>query len=139
MIRFNALCGGLLALVLLVTLPALAGAQTTLNPTTVEFVPSADHDRLGLDGQPMVTRYELRIFAQGATVPRVTQDIGKPTPVAGKIAVTNPGYFLTLITNTLYTAKVVAIGPSGEAVSEDSNPFGNQGPPAAATSVVVRR
>ena len=130
-------------LVLGLGLCGVASAQTgvVINPTTVEFDPSADHARMGLDGQPLVARYELRIFAQGAAQPITVYDLGKPEPGGnGKITIVNRNYFLTaLLMNVPYTGRVSAIGPTGEGVSDPSNPFGNQGPPAAAGSVVVRQ
>jgi hypothetical protein len=132
----------LLMLAGLALLAPVAGAQTAVvNPVTVEFTPSADHAVIALDGQPMVARYEMRIFVEtplGPT-PSFTQDIGKPTPVAGKITITNAVWFSGLTPNTRYVAKVVAVGPTGEGVSELSNPFGLVGAPTAPTLVVVRR
>jgi hypothetical protein len=105
-------------------------AQTTVNPTVVSFAASADHSATGLDGAPLVARYELRMFLVNGGAALVTQDIGKPVPTSGTITVTNPVWFAGLTKNTVYVAKVAAIGPSGEGVSDNSNPFGNAGPPA---------
>lgn len=112
-----------------------------VNPTVLEFLPSDDHSRLGLDGQPMVTRYELRMFLErDQATPVSTADIGKPVPDSdGKIRVANPVWFAGLTPNTRYVARVVAIGPSGQGASDLSNPFGNAGPPAGPTAVAVIR
>jgi hypothetical protein len=132
----------LLMLAGLALLAPVAGAQTAVvNPVTVEFTPSADHAVLALDGSPMVTKYEMRIFVEtplGPT-PSFTTDIGKPTPVAGKITITNAVWFSGLTPNTRYVAKVAAVGPTGEGVSDPSNPFGNVGNPAKPTAVVVKK
>ena len=118
-------------LIVILTLAAPVAAQTVVNPTTVVFTASADHATLGLDGQPLVTNYELRIYVQtplGQT-PAFVSDIGKPTPgAANVISVLNAAWFTGLTPNVKYIARVVAIGPTGEGVSNDSNPFGNQGP-----------
>lgn len=133
---------GLAVILVVVGVAASARAQTVVvNPVTVEFAPSSDHAVIALDGQPMVARYEMRIYVEtplGPT-PAFTQDIGKPTPVAGKITVTNAVWFSGLTPNTRYVAKVAAVGPTGEGVSDPSNPFGLVGAPTAPTLVVVRR
>lgn len=124
------------ACVLILLAAGAARAQTipaAVNPTTVQFPPSADQTVLGLDGVALVTKYELRMFleADQATPISVT-DLGKPTPgTDGTITVTNPVWFAGLTKNTRYVARVAAIGPTGEGVSAASNPFGMQGPPRA--------
>ena len=104
---------------LLMGYAAPAGAQpvpVVVNPTTVEFDPSADHARVLSDGTAIVTRYELRMFYVGATSPFSTQDLGKPTPgTGGKITVVNATWFSAALMNTEATAKVAAIGPAGRA------------------------
>ena len=93
-------------------------AQTLVNPTKVEFNPSGDHDVL-LDGTPMVERYEMEIFVQGATQPTRTVNLGKPSPGGdGKILIN----FVNLLseplpTGTIYIATVSAVGPGGRATS----------------------
>jgi hypothetical protein len=111
-----------------------------LNPTTVIFDPSTDHEALEVDGvTPVVTRYELRMALESTpTVPISTTDLGKPLPVAGKITVTNPVWFAGLTPRTRYIAKVAAIGSAGAGVSAPSNPFGMAGPPAAVPPPVIR-
>jgi hypothetical protein len=137
--RFRtAMCA--VALLVLAAAPTWAQSGVVVNPKTVQFPPSADHDRLGLDGTPMVTRYELRMYlaTDTATVISAT-DLGKPTPTAGTISVTNPLWFSALTPNTKYIARVAAIGPTGEGVSDASGPFGMQGPPGkAGTPVLVK-
>ena len=119
----------------------IAGAQTAVvNPKTVEFVPSADHAVVALDGSAMVARYELRMYLEtNQTTPISVTDLGKPVPVANLISVTNPVWFAGLTPNTKYVAKVAAIGPTGEGVSDPSNPFGNVGAPTKPTAVAVKK
>lgn len=111
-----------------------------INPTTVCFIPSADHSAIGLDGQPIVTRYEVRVFVStDLTKVLYTLDLAKPAPgTDGQICVANAVWFAGLTPKTKYVGKVAAIGPSGEGVSDPSNPFGNQGPAAPPTAVVVK-
>jgi len=115
--------------------PLEVSAQSVVNPTAVEFEPSADHAATFL-GQPIVSRYELRWFFIGATEPVTTVDLAKPTPQNGKIRVAVP-QFLTLQPKTEYQARVVAIGPGGEGASALTDPFGRSGPPGAPTVVRV--
>lgn len=123
----------------LILLASSVNAQTVVNPKTIEFVPSSDHDILALDGSNMVTRYELTIFIEGNSTAISTTDIGKPLPVAGMISITNPIWFAGLTPNTKYIAKVSAIGPTGSGISDPSNPFGNVGPPTKPGAPVVKK
>lgn len=103
-----------------------------VNPTTIEFDPSPDHDRLALDNQPLVTRYDLEIYLQSSpATPVLTLALGKPTPVSGKITIVNPALFNVPLQNTPYVVRVTAVGPTGVGRSEPSGPFGQEGPPAA--------
>ncbi len=105
-----------------------AQAQTVVNPRTVEFDPSADHSTLTADNQPVVQRYDLQIYALGASQPFTTANLGKPAVQAdGKIRVD----FSTLIApfplaDGSYQARVAAIGPTGNASSDPSNTFAFQ-------------
>ncbi len=105
--------------------PLPTQAQTPVNPNTVEFDPSADHSGVTPDNQPMVQRYELQIFASGASAPMSTADLGKPSPQTdGKIRVN----FSTLLAgwplgDGTYQARVAAIGPTGTGTSDPSNTF----------------
>lgn len=114
-------------------------AQTIVNPVRVEFTASADHAATSIDGSPLVTKYEMRIFLEAGTTVLFVTDLGKPTPVANVISVTNAVWFSGLTPNTKYVAKVAAIGASGEGVSDPSNPFGNVPPPLKPTAVSVKR
>ena len=110
-----------------------------VNPTKVEFVPSADHDALSIDGSAMVVSYELRMFIESTDALISTTSLGKPVPVANLITVTNPVWFAGLTPRTKYVARVVAIGLTGEGISLKSNPFGNVGPPLAGGTPVVKK
>ena len=104
-----------------------------VNPTKVVFVASADHALNGLDGQPLVDHYELRMFLEGGAQPVQVQPLGKPTPDGeNTITVENAAWFAAgaLTPNVRHVAKVAAVGPTGEGVSENSNPFGTTAPPA---------
>lgn len=141
----------LLVVVWLLGLAAPALAQPIpgliLNPTIVEFDPSPDHDAVLLDGRPMLVKYEARYYLLNSLPTPGTEalpvvDLGKPTPVAGKIRVLNA--LGGLVPNTIYKAVVASIGQpdaTGTAqVSNVSNPFANQvvAQPGAAGSLIVR-
>lgn len=113
-----------------------------VNPTTIEFDPSPNHNDMVLGTTtPMITKYVLRLLLEGASQPISGDvDLGKPTPgTNGKIVLTNRTWFLAAAMNVRHVAKVAAVGPTGEGVSDPSNPFGNVGPPAAPASVPVIR
>ena len=119
--------------------PAAFAQAVAIDPSTVEFVASPDHATIGLDGQPVLTRYELREYLEGATLPFKVQDLGKPAPDANnKIIITNRSWFVGAAFNVRCVARVAAIGPHGEGVSGASGPFGNAGPAAAGGTPVIR-
>ena len=132
----------LLVLALLTLMVPVAAAQTPVNrPTVCEFVPSLDHDAVdAILQQPIVARYELRFYLEGATSPVQTFDLGKPAPDNGKITVTNPAFHAGLAEGIRYIARVAAIGPSGTGLSDPSNPFGasRTTAPAAGSAVAMR-
>jgi hypothetical protein len=132
-----------LSLALLLALAMCASpayAQTVVvNPTTVEFTPSVDHNAVSIDGQPMIARYELRIYIEATSALLATIDLGKPTPLANLITVTNPAWFSPLQPNTRLVGRFVAVGPTGEGVGALTNPFGVAGPPTAPTAGTVRK
>lgn len=107
--------------------PMSVEAQTVINPRTVEFDVSPDHDRLILS-MPIVTGYRIDFYLIGATAPVQAGDLGKPTPdAAGHVVITRPELFALPIGG--YVARVVAVGPGGEGASVPSDPFGEIGPP----------
>lgn len=124
---------------LLLAFASSAFAQTTvINPTTIVFNPSADHASV-IDGQPVVAKYELRIFVSGASTSTAVQDLGKPVPVVGVITAPLNVTVLPLSSTIKYVAYVAAIGPTGEGVSGASNLFMRVGPPGAPSLPVVSR
>jgi len=113
----------LLIAVLLV--PAWAGAQTVTNARIVEFVPSPDHSERLSDGRAVVQRYVMEVYQAGASQPFHTVDMGKPSPQSdGKIRF---DFSATVAAwpapGGEYQARVAAVGPGGEGVSDPSNRF----------------
>jgi hypothetical protein len=104
-----------------------ASAQTTsvVNPRLVEFDPSPDHSGLTVSGEPVVTRYDLQVFMQGASAPILTTSLGKPAAdLDGKIRVDVSALLVAWpLANGTYEARVAAIGPTGAGISDPSNAF----------------
>ena len=124
----------LAALFLCVLWPTLARAQV-VNPTTVCFGASADHNAVLADKRPIVERYDLEL-AGGAT-PTVTA-LGKPTPdTTGNVCAT-PAVLPALAIGPTYTATILTVGPGGTTRSEASLPFVRLGAPAATGKPVLR-
>jgi hypothetical protein len=96
-----------------------------VNPNIVEFDPSSDDAATRPDGQPVVQRYELRVFLQGASQPVTTADLGKPAPDSdGKIRVDFSTHLVAWpLANGTYEARVAALGATDSAVSDLSNVF----------------
>jgi len=118
-------------LVAFMAVPTVAQTVVT-NPTTVTFTASADHSAFSLDGTTsLVSKYEVRVSLATDAVVITVLDLGKPLPDAqNTITVINPVWWAALTPKTKFVARVVAIGPTGEGVSDPSGPFGNAGPPA---------
>ena len=106
---------GWIVLALVLALPALAGAQSVVNPRTVEFVVSPDH--------ALVTTYILGWYAEGATDPVSEVDLGTGTPnEQNKLSFTINCHPLTFGFN--YTVKVRAVAGDISGIwSEASNLF----------------
>jgi hypothetical protein len=106
------------SLFVVIGLAAPLSAQTIENPKTVEFDPSPDHDVV-TEGTPLVDRYEMDFFIQGAVQPVLTLNLGKPVPaVDGRIRVNFVALLpQSLLPGTIYTALVAAVGPGGRAAS----------------------
>lgn len=116
-------------------------AQPVANPRFVEFIKSADHDVVLPDSQPAVTRYEFASYHSGTTEPYQRQTIGKPVPDAtGKCRVDISAMIIALPPSGIqeWFARIIAVGPMGEGVSENSNPFYVVGPPGGPSSVVLK-
>ena len=112
----------LLVLAVLALVAVSAPAQIVINPSTIDFLASADHNTI-FEGQAVLTSYRLELFLQGATTPAKTIDLGKPTPgTGGLVTITNPSHFVMAVDGA-YTGQIVAVGPGGEGRSEMSNIF----------------
>jgi hypothetical protein len=100
-------------------------AQVVRDPRVAEFDPSPDHWRVLADGEPAVLRYELGVYLLGASAPFTTVDMGKPSPASdGKIRYDfSSGVAGWPLPGGTYEARVSAVGPGGEALSEPSNQF----------------
>jgi hypothetical protein len=115
----------LLALIFLLAFAASPQAQVLSDPRIAEFDPSPDHSTVLDSGQPAVLRYDLDMYVVGASSPFVTVDMGKPSPdTDGKIRYD----FTAAVAGVAlpggnYEARVIAVGPEGEALSDPSNPF----------------
>ncbi len=102
-----------------------AHAQSVVNPRTVSFIPSPDHDAKTTNGDAIVSGYELWFYERGASDPFLFLDLDKPAPASnGLISVD----FSTLLAaapraGRVLEARVVAVGPGGFGVSDASNPF----------------
>lgn len=117
----------------------VAAGQTVINPTRVEFTVSLDHAVVLADGQPMVTSYDVRFYAAGASEPTSVSSIGKPDPDGSGVAsvdISSVIIAFPVSPTTQYVARVAAVGPTGEGVSDPSNPFLRVAPPRAASRVI---
>lgn len=99
--------------------------QIVVNPRVVEFDPSADHNAATMDGQPLLLRYELAIYAAGSTQVLYAVDLGKPDPGPdGKVRMDFASRLpIWPLADGTYEARVWAVGAAGSGVSEPSNPF----------------
>jgi hypothetical protein len=115
-----------LAALLVLGLAATAAAQAVDNPTTVQFVPSADHNAVTPIGlQPVVVRYDLVFYrASDLNTPAQVVNLGKPAIGSdGTIQVEFSALLTWPLPDGTYQARVVAIGQSGSGVSDWSNVF----------------
>jgi len=106
-----------------VTPPISSGV--VVDPTTIEFVVSADHDGRTSTGAPMVEAYHLEIYRRDDPSPIVVVDLGRITPFSGDVVQLSlsgvvPGWPLP---SGIYEARVTAVGPTGIGRSEPSNAF----------------
>ncbi|MEO7275104.1 MAG: hypothetical protein ABIX28_02490, partial [Vicinamibacterales bacterium] len=90
-----------------------AFAQTTANPTWVEFLPSPDDALQASDGSAIVNEYQLAFYVAGQPSAFRTLGLGKPAPDPdGKVRVD----FMSLMSpfatpGVTYEARVLATGP----------------------------
>jgi len=115
----------LLGMTFMLALASTAGAQIVTDPRIAEFDPSPDHDAVLDSGEPAVLRYELGVYMAGAAAPFTKVDMGKPSPESdGKIRYDFSSNIVGWpLPGGTYEARVGAVGPEGEALSEPSNPF----------------
>jgi Putative binding domain, N-terminal len=98
-------------------------AQTANNPKFVQFVPSADHDAV-VAGVAVVTRYDLRFYHVESPTVLLAVNLGKPTPGQDGTILLDWSVLTTYpLADGVYQARAVAVGPSGEGVSDLSNTF----------------
>ncbi len=118
---FTVLLGSMFVLASAATLQA----QVLNDPRIAEFNPSPDHWAVLDNGQPAVLRYELDVYPVGGSAPFGTLDMGKPSPQGdGKIRYDFAAQIASLsLPGGNYEARVSAVGPEGEALSDPSNPF----------------
>ena len=115
----------LIGVVLIFLFATSLQAQVLSDPRIAEFDPSPDHGTVLESGQPAVLRYDLDMYVVGASAPFATVSMGKPEPEAdGKIRYD----FTSAVVGVSfpggnYEARVSAVGPEGEALSDPSNPF----------------
>lgn len=110
------------ATLLCVGFPGIVSAQV-VNPTTIEFPKSADHDTV-LNTEAVLSSYRVNVYTPTGTSPVSSADIGKPTPDANNLIrwANLPTLYATLPSGQ-YVAKIVAVGPGGSTESGASDPF----------------
>lgn len=122
----------------------VAAGQSVVNPTVVQFTPSADNAAVTSDGKPVVVRYEVWFYdlAKSVTTPVRMVDMGKPTVGSdGTIQVVFAELTPWPLPNGIYQARVVAIGQTSQGQSDWSNPFtfatgtGGSPPPMKPTGI----
>jgi hypothetical protein len=100
-------------------------AQVLSDPRVAEFDPSLDHWGVLDTGESAVLHYKLDVYLVGASTPLGTVDMGKPSPQTdGKIRYDFASQIASWsLPGGNYEARVSAVGPQGEALSDPSNPF----------------
>jgi hypothetical protein len=108
-----------LAVTWVVATAARDAVAQTVNPTTAEFNPSADHNTTA------VTRYDLEFYLPGAASPFQINSLGKPTPDTDGVIRVVLSSVLTAFPapGIVYEAKAAAVGPGGVGRSAASNTF----------------
>ena len=72
-----------------------AAAQTVVNPTTLQFTASPDHNTV-TNGTPVVSGYSLSFYAVGGTAALASFNLGKPTPDASGLITVNLTSIVTI-------------------------------------------
>ena len=115
---------------------ATASAQSVVNPTIVQFVPSAD--------EALVANYQLWIYAAtDLRTPVRIVDLGKPTVGADGTMTVVFSTLTTALPDGAYRAKVAALSSVGQGVSDWSNDFSyatgtGSPPPMKPTGITAR-
>jgi len=120
--------GAAILLAAVVTCAVTAGrdvAAQSVNPTTAEFTPSADHNVTLPTGGAAVTRYDLEFYNVGAANPFQVASLGKPAPAADGLIHVLLSSVLTAFPSPgiVYESRVSAVGPGGTGRSAPSNTF----------------
>jgi Putative binding domain, N-terminal/Viral BACON domain len=120
--------GAVFFLAIVVTWAVAVGRDATaqtVNPTTVEFAPSADHNVTLPNGTAAVTRYDLGFYNAGAASPFQVESLGKPTPAGDGLIRVLLSSVLTSFPSPgiVYESRVTAVGPGGIGRSAPSNTF----------------
>ena len=92
------------AVAAVLVVPSVLNAQSVVNPTGAEFMPSTDHNATASDGTPVVTRYDLAFYLVGAAQPFQVTALGKPAPPDG-----TPLRRIWLSARTVQTAPVLSV------------------------------
>src|SRR3954464_15681984 len=122
-LRSSCVCAITMVICALIALPA--SAQAVVNPTTVEFNPSVDHNITLSDGSAAVQSYKLGLYLIGAAAPFQEFSMGKPAPDPdGVIRANLATLFIPLPTPGIdYTLDIAAVGPGGVGRSTPSGVF----------------
>ena len=104
---------------------SVAHAQTVVNPRTIRFTASLDHDVTDANNEPIVSGYRLEIYLINSLQPAIIADLGKPAPDAdGYITVNLATLVLPAsLYSEVLNARAAAAGPGGVTYSNLSNWF----------------
>ena len=112
---------------------------SVVDPTTVQFVPSADNSALTSEGLPVVVRYDLQFYLTNNLAVSVrTVALGKPSVgTDGTMQVDFSALTAWPLPDGTYQARVIAVGQKGAGASDPSNVFifgpGTPSPPPTTT------
>ncbi len=97
-------------------------AQSVVDPTMAEFIPSADHNTVS-NGIAAVSKYDLGFYLVGAAQPFQVASLGKPTPAADGLIHVSLSSLPLPSPGIVYESRVFAVGPGGSVPSTVSNTF----------------
>jgi hypothetical protein len=106
-----------------------ASAQAVVDPRSVEFSPSPDHD-VENAGVPLIDHYDLEFYLLGGASPFQVANIGKPAPDAdGRVRIDLASVLASWpAPGVTYESRVAAVGTTGTGRSTPSNTFSFAGP-----------